>query len=331
MDIQIKLKEAYRFFVKEMDVKRHFRTFTIEDTDIRTLKTIIAGIEDLRIEADVDVEVLKKLAGASGSQGDKGEIGPPGPEGPQGPVGVTGPQGPAGPRGLTGPKGDKGDIGPQGPKGDPGNDGAQGPKGEDGIQGPVGPQGERGPEGQQGPRGERGPRGEPFEISYIFGSEEHMRKTNVEVGKFIMISTEDHDNPENSRLYLRVENEDRPYELITDMSGARGLQGPQGEPGPQGIQGPPGVAGPAGPTGPAGPRGATGAQGPRGPAGAIGATGPAGPQGPTGKSAYESAVELGFEGSEHEWVDSMKPEELEDVSAYYDQKYSSELQALGGV
>lgn len=40
--------------------------------------------------------------------------------------------------------------------------------------------------------------------------------------------------------------------------------------------------------------------------GGKGNTGPAGPQGPEGLSAYEVAVENGFEGTEAEWLESLK-------------------------
>ena len=59
---------------------------------------------------------------------------------------------------------------------------------------------------------------------------------------------------------------------------------------------------------PQGATGITGATGAAGPTGATGATGSAGAQGEagaTGKSAYEVAVEEGFEGTEAEWLMSL--------------------------
>lgn len=67
----------------------------------------------------------------------------------------------------------------------------------------------------------------------------------------------------------------------------------------------PGTNGPRGPQGPAGPTGATGATGATGPAGATGATGATGARGADGLSAYEVAVENGFEGTEQQWLDSL--------------------------
>ena len=61
-----------------------------------------------------------------------------------------------------------------------------------------------------------------------------------------------------------------------------------------------GATGGVGTQGPAGPQGPQGEMGPQGPAGADGA------DGADGKSAYEIAVEHGFEGSESEWLESLK-------------------------
>lgn len=515
MDIQIKLREAYRFFVNGIDVKREYKTFKVEDYDFRAIKTIIAGIEDKRIYADIDVSVLKSKLGQSdssgtgntggtggpqGPKGDRGDPGPQGPVGPQGPKGDKGDPGARGPKGkgisdvtslghtlsylenvsydnydhgdlvialddrtrtanlyerayidpndpnpdlapkfrliakLEGIKGEQGLIGPEGPvgpkgdKGDPGEpgkpgpkiwnvlkwdltigyisqfhefyevgdyvialknriphlfrkisdedidnfelvtrlgpiDGERGPKGEDGAQGPqgdpgpAGPQGEQGPRGEtglqgpkgdrgdrgpagptgaQGPTGQKGEQGKPFSISKVFAAEIEMETmaSSVNTGDFVMISTESVDDPANGRLYVKTDSPTKPFSLVADLSGAQGIQGPQGVSGPQGTQGPIGPEGPQGPAGATGPRGATGPQGvagPRGATGAQGATGPAGPAGPVGKSAYQSAVDNGFQGTEQEWVESIKPEALTDVSKYYEDKLKSEIERLGGV
>lgn len=73
-------------------------------------------------------------------------------------------------------------------------------------------------------------------------------------------------------------------------------------PGPQGEQGP------KGDTGAQGIQGETGSQGPKGDTGAQGETGPKGDTGANGKSAYEVAVENGFEGTVVEWLASLKGE-----------------------
>lgn len=95
--------------------------------------------------------------------------------------------------------------------------------------------------------------------------------------------------------------------------GNPGPQGPQGEQGPQGPRGEKGETGETGPTGPPGPKGETGPAGPQGPPGEKGETGAQGPQGlqgvqgPAGqdglpgKSAYQSAVEAGYTGTDAEF------------------------------
>lgn len=105
--------------------------------------------------------------------------------------------------------------------------------------------------------------------------------------------------------------------------GLPGNQGPKGDTGPAGPQGPHGLQGVEGPQGDVGPQGPvglqgvkgdtgdTGATGPQGPAGANGLTGPkgdTGAAGAAGKSAYQSAVENGFVGTEAEWIQSMVTE-----------------------
>ena len=80
----------------------------------------------------------------------------------------------------------------------------------------------------------------------------------------------------------------------------------KGAKGDTGATGPQGVAGPAGATGPQGPTGLTGATGAQGPKGDTGATGATGAKGDNGASAYEIAVDDGFEGTEEEWLASLK-------------------------
>jgi hypothetical protein len=67
------------------------------------------------------------------------------------------------------------------------------------------------------------------------------------------------------------------------------------------LTGPAGKDGPAGERGPAGPAGADGAQGPQGIQGPAGKDGAAGATGAPGKSAYRSAQENGYTGSEAEF------------------------------
>jgi hypothetical protein len=74
-------------------------------------------------------------------------------------------------------------------------------------------------------------------------------------------------------------------------TGADGVQGPPGVPGVQGDQGRPGEQGP---------------QGERGPQGEPGPDGDEGPAGAPGDSAYQIAVNNGFNGSEADWLLSLE-------------------------
>lgn len=130
------------------------------------------------------------------------------------------------------------------------------------VMGPQGPQGETGPAGPKGDTGATGPTGPKGEPG------------------------------------------------ATGPAGATGPVGPKGDTGPQGAVGPKGDTGAQGPAGPQGEpgiqgskgdKGDTGATGPQGPKGDTGAAGPTGPQGPAGKdgkSAYQSATDGGYTGTE---------------------------------
>lgn len=124
---------------------------------------------------------------------------------------------------------------------------------------------------------------------------------------------------------------------LASLVGADGPQGPIGAPGADGTNGTNGtngtdgadgqsayalavelgfvgneaawlasLVGPEGPEGPQGPAGNDGAPGTPGAAGADGEDGAPGATGATGKSAYTSAVEGGFVGTEVEWIASLK-------------------------
>ena len=190
-----------------------------------------------------------------------------GPEGPQGPAGEAGPQGPQGEQGIQGPAGEKGEKGDQGEAGPQGIQGLVGPAGPAGEKGDKGDQGEKGDVGPQGPQGEVGPQGPQ--------GEQGIQGPQGEKG--------DKGDPGEA-----------------GPQGIQGEVGPQGPQGEQGIQGPAGEAGPVGPQGEVGPAGAQGEVGPQGPAGEKGA------DGVDGKSAYQIAVEKGFEGDEETWLASMK-------------------------
>lgn len=83
-----------------------------------------------------------------------------------------------------------------------------------------------------------------------------------------------------------------------------------------GEQGPQGPQGPEGPQGPQGERGPQGLQGEKGDKGDTGERGPQGIQGERGLSAYQVATAAGFEGSEAEWLASLKGENGINASYY---------------
>ena len=224
-------------------------------------------------------------------------------------VNIKGPQGERGPQGTTGqqgPKGDKGDNGLPGSKGDPGftpsfsignvttlESGAKATvtrRGTDEL--PILDFGI--------PKGDRGPIGPGGEGS---------------VGYFFT----PHVSPEGIISWTNDGNLANPDPINIKgpkgEKGENGAPGPQGNPGPQGQQGIQGPKGENGDTGPEGPRGPQGTQGPTGPQGLKGDPGVAGPQGPTGpqglkgdpgKSAYQVWKEQGNEGSEVDFLNSLK-------------------------
>lgn len=91
--------------------------------------------------------------------------------------------------------------------------------------------------------------GDLFVIKRTYSSvqemEDNFNSPDVLVGEFVVINTEDIEDPENSRLYMKAEES---WKFITDLSGATGV---------------------------------------------------------TGLSAYQIAVQHGFEGTEEEWLESL--------------------------
>jgi hypothetical protein len=108
------------------------------------------------------------------------------------------------------------------------------------ITGDTGPQG---PQGLKGDKGEKGEKGDRFSISKVYNSIDELKQKIAEVpeGEFVILSTENVNDPDNARLY--VSKGKGSYEYITDLSGATGIQGPKGEPGKEGPQGPKGDKG----------------------------------------------------------------------------------------
>lgn len=267
------------------------------------------------------VTVVTGVKGDKGEKGDKGDTGETGATGAQGPVGpaivpsvdingvmsfslqnVTSPpqsvnvRGPQGPQGVQGAQGAQGARGPQGIQGVAGAQGPKGDQGEQGIQGPAGPQG---PAGAQGPTGAQGPAGAPGKDGtslYI----EDIYPTLAALRNAIPAG--------NDKMYM-VEADRECYiwsEIKNDWTSVGKLQGPEGPQGPEGKQG---VQGPKGDTGAQGPQGEQGIQGIQGAQGAIGPEGPQGPagvKGTDGKSAYQTAVEAGYSGTETAFNTALK-------------------------
>lgn len=267
------------------------------------------------------VTVVTGVKGDKGEKGDKGDTGETGATGAQGPVGpaivpsvdingvmsfslqnVTSPpqsvnvRGPQGPQGVQGEQGAQGARGPQGIQGVAG---AQGPKGDQGAQGIQGPAGPQGPAGAQGPTGAQGPAGAPGKDGtslYI----EDIYPTLAALRNAIPAG--------NDKMYM-VEADRECYiwsEIENDWASVGKLQGPEGPQGPEGKQG---VQGPKGDTGAQGPQGEQGIQGIQGAQGAIGPQGPQGPagvKGTDGKSAYQTAVEAGYSGTETAFNTALK-------------------------
>ena len=99
-----------------------------------------------------------------------------------------------------------------------------------------------------------------------------------------------------------------------DAGKFRGEQGPMGPTGARGEKGERGETGPQGPIGQTGPQGAKGEKGDAGAQGPKGETGPQGEIGKTGESAYQTAVKLGFKGTEQEWIESLKYDHSEEFA-----------------
>ena len=191
-------------------------------------------------------------------------------------------------RGPQGPQGIQGTQGIQGVKGDPGAQGVQGVQGVQGIQGEVGPKGAKGDTGEQGPQGIQGERGNDgadgrsFVIQDVYPSLGELKTAIPDGNEYAYQVSAD------KNIYIWSEREE-------DWVSLGQLQGPQGAQGIQGIQGPKGDKGDTGAQGTQGIQGIQGEQGIQGPEGKQGVQGI---KGNDGKSAFQSAVENGYAGTE---------------------------------
>ena len=212
--------------------------------------------------------------GDQGEKGDKGDPGLPGQDGAQGPKGDQGDKGDKGDPGLPGqdgaqgPKGDQGEKGDKGDPGLPGQDGAQGPKGDQGDKGDKGDQGEKGDKGDPGLPGQDGAQGPKGDQGDK--GEPGLPGTKGDKGE----------------------------------PGQDGLPGgPKGDPGEKGDKGDPGLPGQDGAQG---PKGDQGDKGDKGDPGLPGQDGVQGPKGDNGKSAYEIWLANGNQGTEQQFLESLK-------------------------
>lgn len=198
--------------------------------------------------------------------------------GPQGDKGDTGETGPVGPQGKTGPV-----IVPSvdangvmhftiqdtaiapGSVSVRGPQGPQGVQGQQGAQGVQGVQGEQGVQGIQGPKGDKGEDGSSFTVKGMYATLDELKAA--------------HPTGNEGDAYM-VGSENTNVVYIWDVDARSwvnvgAIQGPQGPQGPQGVQGVQGVQGPAGVSG------------------------------QDGKSAYQSAAENGYSGTETAFNEAM--------------------------
>lgn len=243
---------------------------------------------------DVDQAAWVNVGALKGPKGDTGETGP---QGPQGPQGETGPQG------LQGEKGDKGDAFTYSDFTAEQLASLKGEKGDTGPQGPKGDTGEKGPQGEQGPAGQDGA---SYTVKGLYATLSALQEAHPtgRAGDAWFVGTAD------SNVV---------YQWDVDKSSwvnVGALKGPKGDTGPQGPKGDTGATGQKGDTGQRGEKGdkgdaftysdftaeqlaaLKGEKGDTGPQGPKGDTGAAGAAGADGKSAYASAKDGGYTGTE---------------------------------
>ena len=207
---------------------------------------------------------------------------------------ITGVKGDTGERGERGEKGDTGDTGPTGKTGPVivpsvdangvmsftiqdtaiapqsvsvrGPQGPQGVQGLQGVQGVPGVQGVQGVQGIQGPPGDKGEDGSSFTVKGMYATLDALKAAHAT-------------GAEGDAYIVGSENTNVVYIWDVDAVGwvnVGPIQGPQGPQGPQGIQGVQGVQGVPGVSG------------------------------KDGKSAYQTAVEAGYAGTETAFNEALK-------------------------
>ena len=285
---------------------------------------------------DVDQATWVNVGALKGPKGDTGETGPQGPQGPQGEKGDTGSQGEKGDKGDAFTYSDftseqlaalKGDTGPQGPKGDTGEtgpQGEQGPAGQDGTSYTV-----KGLYATLSALQSAHPTGSAGDAWFVGTSDSNVvYQWDVDKASWVNVGALKGPKGDTGPQGEKGEKGD------TGDTGPQGPQGEKGDTGPQGPKGEKGDKGDAftyndftseqlaalkGEKGDTGPQGQKGEKGDaftysdftveqlaslKGEKGDTGAIGPQGPKGDTGaagadgKSAYVSAQDGGYTGTE---------------------------------
>ena len=196
--------------------------------------------------------------------------------------------------------------------------------------------GARGKDGPAGPQGPKGEDGGSYTVKGLYATLSALQAAHPtgSVGDAWFVGTADSNVVYQWDVEKAAWVNVGPLKGPKGDTGAQGPKGATGDTGPQGPQGPSGEKGDTGNTGPQGPKGDTGDTGPRGaaftyadftaaqlaalkgekgdkgdtgdtgstgpqgPRGLQGNTGPQGPSGTDGKSAYESAQDGGYTGTE---------------------------------
>lgn len=290
----------------------------------------------VNIRGPQGVQGVQGMQGATGPTGPQGIQGPRGEQGVQGKQGEPGPAGAAGTPGLKGDKGDKGEPGIQGPKGDKGETGPAGPQGERGLQGIQGPTGAQGPKGNDGIDGRSFVIQDVYSTlaalrNAIPNGDEYAYLVSADKNVYIWSELETDwkslgqlQGPEGPQGPVGAQGVQGPSGTLTIKQVITGEPGtaasvvnegstenaelvitiPRGEKGEKGDTGAQGLKGDKGDRGDTGAAGQTGPQGIQGVQGIQGETGPQGPQGlqgvagKDGISAYQSAVNGGYTGTE---------------------------------
>jgi hypothetical protein len=255
----------------------------------------------------------------NGIKGDKGDTGATGATGAKGDTGAAGPmgdtgmswypsvdglgnitfalsesatpppscniRGPQGPQGVQGSQGAAGAQGPQGVQGVAGPQGIQGIQGETGQVGPTGATGPAGPTGPQGLRGDDGADGAAFTVKALYAT-------------LLALQSAHPTGAAGDAYAVGTTTDNEVYIWDVDLLAWKNVGALQGPQGPQGPTGATGAQGPKGDTGAQGQQGIQGPQGIQGETGAQGAQGIQGQSGADGQSAYTSACNGGYTGTE---------------------------------